>query len=86
MKLIPKLIPATILAFVLISLFTIIITKIRGPFPNYPPTDFQSISWQEVKLEIPRILITSFFISIVFYIGLYWDWLKKENQNSDNTE
>ncbi len=80
MKFIPKLIPPTIIAFVLISLFAIVSTKIRGPFPNYPPTDFQSISWQEVILEIPRILITSFFISIVFYIGLYWDWLKKKSK------
>lgn len=83
MKLIPKLIPTTILAFVIISLVTIITTKISGPFPTYPATDFHSISWQEVKLEIPRILITSFFGSIVFYFGLYWDWLKKEKQNSD---
>jgi hypothetical protein len=60
-------------------LFLILLTKIGGEFPNYPPVGKKPISWADVVNRIPHLIIVSIFISIIFSWVLYWDWLKKHN-------
>ncbi|MFW5879516.1 MAG: hypothetical protein ACOCUV_01695 [bacterium] len=86
MKVIKYLIPKALLCFVIIFIIGLLLTKIGGSFPNYPPTEKRSIPWDEVIIEIPFLIITSFFVSIIFSIGLYWHWLSKANENDDKNK
>ena len=80
MKFIPKLIPKTLLTYLGILLFSLFLAKILG-MPTYPPTDFQSLSWIELKEEFPKISIAAFILSIMVYYFLYWDYMKKNKPN-----
>lgn len=84
MRFIKYLIPKALLCFVIVFIITLLLTKTGGSFPNYPPVEKRAIPWDDVINEIPFLLITSFFISIIFSIGLYWHWLSRHNDN-DNT-
>jgi hypothetical protein len=72
--------PKVFISFVLILLFLILLTKIGGEFPNYPPVAKKPISWGDLVNRIPHLIIVSFFISIIFSWVLYWDWIKKNNK------
>lgn len=76
-----KIYPKIAISFFLILLFLILLTKIGGEFPNYPPVEKKPISWEEVVDRIPHLIIVSILVSIIFSWVLYWDWLKKHNNS-----
>lgn len=80
MKFIPKLIPQVLLFYLGILLFSLTLTKILG-VPTYPPTDHKSLSWIELKEEFPKLSILAFFLSIMVYYFLYWDYVNKNKPN-----
>lgn len=84
-KIIIRFLPKVSLFYAILLLISIILTRISGPFPNYPPIDKNPIPWDEVWLELPRLIITTLFVSMIFYMGLYWDWYAK-NKKSEEEE
>ena len=73
--------PKIVISFFLILLFLILLTKIGGEFPNYPPVEKKPISWGEVVDRIPHLIVVSIFVSIIFSWVFYWDWLNKHNNS-----
>lgn len=71
------LIPKALLCFLFVFILTLILTKIGGEFPNYPPVGKRALPWASVIKEIPFIAIKSTVVTIIFSIGLYWHWLNK---------
>lgn len=71
------LIPKALLCFLFVFILTLILTKIGGEFPNYPPVEKRALPWADVVKEIPFITIKSTVVTIIFSIGLYWHWLNK---------
>jgi|LSQX01.3.fsa_nt_gb hypothetical protein len=64
-------------SFIVIFFVVLFITKIGGPLGNYPPIGRHSIPWSDVFDDITYILQVSFGITVIAYLGLYWDWYSK---------
>lgn len=73
-----------LICFVIILTVNVLSVKIGGSFPNYPPIDKHPIPWNEVWLEIPRLLLISLFGSFLFTMGLYWDWYAKNKKSEED--
>ncbi len=83
-KIVINFLPKVFLFYAILLLISIILTKISGPFPNYPPIGKNPIPWDEVWLELPRLIITNFFVSMIFFMGLYWDWYAKNKKSEED--
>lgn len=77
-KTIKKLLPRTLIGFIIIFLVLVLLTKIGGEMGIYPPIGRQTISWRAVFEDIPYILTASVGITLILYLVLYWDLINKQ--------